>query len=150
LYCIPPIWIYTAAYAYYGDKLGAAFADPKATATLADAPKEPITSALDPNAFVDFKLKSVQKLTPNTSRFTFELGQGQNLGLDVASCVVTKFASEDGKPVIRPYTPTSAADRTGSFDFVIKHYEGTFCVHTVYLISYWRNTGNHLSGLAFL
>ncbi|KAF9177977.1 NADH-cytochrome b5 reductase [Haplosporangium sp. Z 11] len=115
-----------AAYAYYGDKLGdgAAKAAPAAAAAAAVAPKEPIASALDPNAFVDFKLKDVQKLTHNTSRFTFELEEGQNLGLHVASCVVTKFVNGDGKPVIRPYTPTSDTDRTGSFDFVIKRYEG--------------------------
>ncbi|KAG0049568.1 NADH-cytochrome b5 reductase [Gryganskiella cystojenkinii] len=115
-----------AAYAYYGDKLGsAAAAAPKeAVAVPAAAPKAPVTSALDPNAFVDFKLKSVQKLTPNTSRFTFELEEGQNLGMSVTSCVITKFVKEDGKPVIRPYTPTSVVDQTGSFDFVIKRYEG--------------------------
>lgn len=42
------------------------------------------------------------------------------------SCVVTKFIKEDGKPVIRPYTPTSDHDRVGEFDFVIKRYEGEF------------------------
>ncbi|KAG0365428.1 NADH-cytochrome b5 reductase [Gamsiella multidivaricata] len=114
-----------AAYAYYGDKLGgaAAAAAPKAEAVVA-AQKEPVSSALDPNAFVDFKLKDVKKVTHNTSRFTFELEEDQNLGLDVTSCVVTKFIKEDGKPVIRPYTPTSDKNHTGSFDFVIKHYEG--------------------------
>ncbi|KAH7046851.1 hypothetical protein BKA57DRAFT_464459 [Linnemannia elongata] len=112
-----------AAYAYYGDKLGGSSAAPEAKAAAA-IPKEPIASALDPNAFVDFKLKSVHPLTPNTSRFTFELKEGQTLGMEVTSCVVTKFVKEDGKPVIRPYTPTSDVDQTGSFDFVIKHYEG--------------------------
>ncbi|KAF9362545.1 NADH-cytochrome b5 reductase [Mortierella sp. NVP85] len=111
-----------AAYAYYGDKLGSATA-PKAQAAVA-ARKEPVSSALNPKEFVDFKLKSVHKLTHNTSRFTFELQEDQNLGLDVTSCVVTKFVGEDGKPVIRPYTPTSDADLAGSFDFVIKRYEG--------------------------
>ncbi|KAI7821360.1 hypothetical protein BC939DRAFT_455804 [Gamsiella multidivaricata] len=115
----------STAYAYYGDKLGgaAAAAAPKAEAVVA-AQKEPVSSALDPNAFVDFKLKDVKKVTHNTSRFTFELEEDQNLGLDVTSCVVTKFIKEDGKPVIRPYTPTSDKNHTGSFDFVIKHYEG--------------------------
>ncbi|KAF9131896.1 NADH-cytochrome b5 reductase [Mortierella sp. 14UC] len=113
-----------AAYAYYGDKLGGSSAAAPEAKVVVAAPKEPIASALDPNAFVDFKLKSVQKLTPNTSRFTFELKEGQNLGMEVTSCVVTKFIKEDGKPVIRPYTPTSDVDQTGSFDFVIKRYEG--------------------------
>lgn len=92
---------------------------------VAAAPKEPIASALDPNAFVDFKLKSIHPETHNTSRFTFELEEGQTLGMNVTSCVVTKFVKEDGKPVIRPYTPVSDSDQTGSFDFVIKRYEGT-------------------------
>lgn len=104
--------------------MGGSAAAPGVKAAAA-APKEPIASALDPNAFVDFKLKSVQHVTPNTSKFTFELKEGQTLGMDVTSCVVTKFVKEDGKPVIRPYTPTSDADHTGSFDFVIKRYEGT-------------------------
>ncbi|KAG9066230.1 NADH-cytochrome b5 reductase [Linnemannia hyalina] len=112
-----------AAYAYFGDKMGGSAAAPEVKAA-AVVPKEPIASALDPNAFVDFKLKSVHQLTPNTSKFTFELKDGQALGMDVTSCVVTKFVKEDGKPVIRPYTPVSDADQTGSFDFVIKRYEG--------------------------
>ncbi|KAI1303943.1 NADH-cytochrome b5 reductase [Mortierella claussenii] len=114
------------AYAYFGDKLGGTnTATPKAAEAAAAAPKdEPVSSALNPNAFVDFKLKNVQKLTHNTSLFSFELEEGQKLGLDITSCVLAKFAKEDGKPVIRPYTPTSDADQTGSFEFTIKHYEG--------------------------
>lgn len=104
--------------------MGGSAAAPEVKAA-AVVPKEPIASALDPNAFVDFKLKSVHPVTPNTSKFTFELKDGQTLGMDVTSCVVTKFVKEDGKPVIRPYTPTSDADQTGSFEFVIKRYEGT-------------------------
>ncbi|KAI8360557.1 hypothetical protein B0O80DRAFT_206679 [Mortierella sp. GBAus27b] len=114
----------TSAYVYFGDKLGGASTATKAAPAVAARKEPPTSSALNPKEFVDFKLKNVQKLTHNTSRFTFELQQGQNLGLDVASCVVTKFVGEDGKPVIRPYTPTSDADLTGSFDFVIKRYEG--------------------------
>lgn len=113
-----------AAYAYYGDKLGGSIAAASKAAPAVAVRKEPTSSALNPKDFVDFKLKNVDKLTHNTSRFTFELEEGQNLGLDIASCVVTKFTGEDGKPVIRPYTPTSDADHTGSFDFVIKRYEG--------------------------
>ncbi|KAF8988329.1 NADH-cytochrome b5 reductase [Podila verticillata] len=111
-----------AAYVYYGDKLGGASA-PKAAEPVVAAKAEPIAHALDPNAFVDFKLKRVEKLTPNTSRFVFELAENQALGLNVTSCVVTKFIKEDGKPVIRPYTPTSDHDHVGEFDFVIKRYE---------------------------
>ncbi|KAF9928159.1 NADH-cytochrome b5 reductase [Linnemannia zychae] len=123
-----------AAYYYFGSdnsnsKAAAAAAAAEPKSKVAAAPKEPIASALDPNAFVDFKLKKIEPLTHNTSRFTFELKDGQTLGMNVTSCVVTKFVKEDGKPVIRPYTPTSDADHTGSFDFVIKKYEGPISKH---------------------
>ncbi|KAG0049857.1 NADH-cytochrome b5 reductase [Gryganskiella cystojenkinii] len=82
-----------------------------------------IAVALDPNAFVDFKLKSIETLTPNTSKFVFELLEEQVLGMTVASCFMTKFVNEEGKNVIRPYTPTSESDVKGSFEFVVKKYE---------------------------
>ncbi|KAF9419553.1 NADH-cytochrome b5 reductase [Podila epigama] len=113
-----------AAYAYYGDKLGGLTGAAAPVAAEHKAAPTPVSSALDPNAFVDFKLKRVEPLSANTSKFVFELGKDQILGMDVTSCVVTKFVKEDGKPVIRPYTPTSDADQTGEFDFVIKRYEG--------------------------
>lgn len=72
----------TAAYVYYGDKLGGSSA-PKAAEPVVAAKAEPIAHALDPNAFVDFKLKRVEKLTPNTSRFVFELAENQALGMNV-------------------------------------------------------------------
>lgn len=73
----------TAAYVYYGDKLGGASAVPKAAEPVVAAKAEPVAHALDPNAFVDFKLKRVEKLTPNTSRFVFELAENQALGMNV-------------------------------------------------------------------
>ncbi|KAG0322038.1 NADH-cytochrome b5 reductase [Dissophora globulifera] len=87
-------------------------------------------TALNPEAFVDFKLKSIHALTPNTSKFVFELPEHQTLGMTVASCVVTKFINDEGKPVIRPYTPTSNDDVKGSFDFIIKRYDaGVMSAH---------------------
>ncbi|KAF9568111.1 NADH-cytochrome b5 reductase [Mortierella alpina] len=86
--------------------------------------------ALDPNAFVDFTLKSIHVLTPNTSRFVFALPEDQALGMTVASCVMTKFTNAEGKAVIRPYTPTSDADLKGSFDFIVKRYDaGVMSAH---------------------
>jgi cytochrome-b5 reductase len=29
-----------------------------------------------------------------------------------------------GKPVVRPYTPTSASDRPGELEFIVKRYDG--------------------------
>ncbi|KAG0250573.1 NADH-cytochrome b5 reductase [Mortierella polycephala] len=90
----------------------------------------PTTTALVPTAFVDFKLQSVHALTPNTSKFVFELPEHQTLGMTVASCVVTKFTNAEGKNIIRPYTPTSDADQKGSFEFIVKRYDaGVMSAH---------------------
>lgn len=79
----------------------------------------------DPEAWVDFKLSKVEALSPNTKRFTFELPQkDQVLGLETASCVLTKFTrSDNGKNVIRPYTPTSDTKEQGTFQLVVKVYD---------------------------
>ncbi|KAJ3236988.1 hypothetical protein HDU81_010132, partial [Chytriomyces hyalinus] len=89
------------------------------------------TPALDnPKEFKPFVLSKVEKLTPTTSRFVFELPEGTTeLGLPTASCLLTRFdngVKADGKPdvVIRPYTPIEdpAKGYTGTFDLVIKKY----------------------------
>jgi cytochrome-b5 reductase len=58
----------------------------------------------------------------------FELPDNQASLLPVASCVVFKGPEElkdaKGKPVIRPYTPTSHSDLPGEFEFIVKRYEG--------------------------
>lgn len=56
------------------------------------------------------------------------------LGLTYTSCLLTKFITEKGEPVIRPYTPVSDFEEPGSFKLVIKKYPaGKF--------------GNHIFGL---
>ncbi|KAI0041397.1 ferredoxin reductase-like C-terminal NADP-linked domain-containing protein, partial [Auriscalpium vulgare] len=86
-------------------------------------------SPLDPNAFVDFKLKKVEPYNHNTAKFVFELPEDEASLLPVASCVVVK-ASDDaaltdkkGKPVVRPYTPISPPDAPGELVLLIKKYE---------------------------
>jgi cytochrome-b5 reductase len=94
-------------------------------------------SALDPNNWKSFKVKSVDDLTHNVKRFRFALpDSSQTVGLPVASCMVTRAPigeeKEDGtkKFVIRPYTPTSLTDARGYFDLVIKVYpEGKLSKH---------------------
>ncbi|KAL8276245.1 hypothetical protein RQP46_011362 [Phenoliferia psychrophenolica] len=87
-------------------------------------------TALVPDAFVNFKLASIEKYNHNTSTFTFELPEGTTSGMTVASAVVVKAATEglalnkNGKPAIKPYTPVSAPDVQGKLTFLIKHYPG--------------------------
>lgn len=81
-------------------------------------------AAFDPQNFKKYKLLKVEQLTPNTSLFRFALPRpDMTADLPVASCIVTKAPiGEDGKAVIRPYTPTSSPDAKGHFDLVVKVY----------------------------
>lgn len=86
------------------------------------------TAAMNPSSFVDFTLKEIQVLTPNTSRFVFELPADQVLGMTTTSCLMIKYTNAEGKAVIRPYTPTSDATQKGQFDLIVKRYDGKLAV----------------------
>lgn len=95
----------------------------------ADAAKPaPPAGALSPTEFKAFKLIEKEKLTGNTYRYRFEMPGGQQSGIFVASCLVTKAMlkekPEDEKPkaIIRPYTPTSPPSAQGYMDLVVKTY----------------------------
>ncbi|KAI0348190.1 ferredoxin reductase-like C-terminal NADP-linked domain-containing protein [Trametopsis cervina] len=89
-------------------------------------------SPLDPDNFVDFKLKKVEPYNHNTAKYIFELADNEASLLPIASCVVVKSASDAAsplltdkqKPVVRPYTPVSPSDAEGELSFLIKRYEG--------------------------
>ncbi len=90
--------------------------------------------ALQADKFVAFTLDSITPINHNTSSFRFKLPEGATeIGLPIASCLVTKFTSglkEDGKPdvVIRPYTPVVNLDGKGDqgyFDLIVKIYPST-------------------------
>ncbi|KAF9315792.1 NADH-cytochrome b5 reductase [Podila horticola] len=83
-----------------------------------------MTAAMNSTAFVDFTLKEIQVLTPNTSRFVFDLPADQVLGMTSTSCLMIKYTNAEGKAVIRPYTPTSDANQKGHFDLIVKRYDG--------------------------
>ncbi|GAA6014348.1 hypothetical protein JCM11491_005051 [Sporobolomyces phaffii] len=90
-------------------------------------PKQP---ALNPDEFRAFKLAEVIPYNHNSSRFVFDLPAGTDSGLNVASALVVKAAKEgdavgkNGKPVVRPYTPTTAPNTEGKLELLIKHYPG--------------------------
>ncbi|KAL4067277.1 hypothetical protein V8B97DRAFT_1976861 [Scleroderma yunnanense] len=96
------------------------------TSTTQEKPKKILTSALDPQNFVNLKLKRVEPYNYNTATFVFELPEGQASLLPIASCVVLKsdnFKDANGKPIARPYTPISPSDAEGELTFLIKKYE---------------------------
>ncbi|KAJ1675405.1 hypothetical protein EV182_001334 [Spiromyces aspiralis] len=109
---------------------GRSLADDEVKAAKASATGN-IRKALDPSKFIDFKLKEVKPLTHDTSLFRFELEPDQRLGLDVASCVLTRTPQENGKPVIRPYTPTSHESTVSFFDLVIKRGKASSHIHSL-------------------
>jgi len=86
-------------------------------------------SPLDPDAFLDFKLKKVERYNHNTSKFTFELPNNDASLLPVASCLVVKASDPEalkddkGRPIIRPYTPISPPDKKGELTLLVKKYE---------------------------
>ncbi|KAF7793598.1 hypothetical protein EIP86_004712, partial [Pleurotus ostreatoroseus] len=92
--------------------------------------KQQEKSPLDPDNFVDFKLKKIEPYNHNTAKYVFELPNNEASLLPIASCVVVKasegaapLVGKNGKPIIRPYTPVSPSDQEGEFTFLIKRYE---------------------------
>ncbi|CAA7265856.1 unnamed protein product [Cyclocybe aegerita] len=86
-------------------------------------------SPLDPEKFIDFKLKKIVPYNHNSSSFVFELPNNEASLIPVASCLVVKSSDLEGlvdakgKPIIRPYTPISPPDAPGELTLLVKRYE---------------------------
>ncbi|WFD43170.1 cytochrome-b5 reductase [Malassezia psittaci] len=83
--------------------------------------------ALNKDEFRSFKLKEIQPYNHDSAVYVFELPDNKKSGLSVCSCLVVRGAGEDpkdenGKPVIRPYTPINPPDTQGELELLIKHY----------------------------
>ncbi|KAK0530677.1 NADH-cytochrome b5 reductase [Tilletia horrida] len=92
------------------------------------ASKQVKEAALTKDGFVDFVLKEVKPYNHDSSTFVFELPEGKSSGLTTCSAVVVKAAGEGlkddkGKPIIRPYTPTTSPETEGHMDFLVKKYD---------------------------
>ncbi|GJV88173.1 NADH-cytochrome b5 reductase-like protein [Tanacetum coccineum] len=91
--------------------------------------------ALVSDKWIEFKLQEKAKVSHNTHLYRFSFDPNLRLGLDVASCLVTRAPlGEDAegkkKYVVRPYTPISDPDSKGYFDLMIKIYpEGKMSQH---------------------
>ncbi|KAI9510776.1 hypothetical protein F5148DRAFT_508753 [Russula earlei] len=88
-------------------------------------------SALDPERFLDLKLKAIEPYNYNTARFVFELPNGGAALSPVTSLVVVRPSEgAEGAPVdkkgnlaVRPYTPISSPDQEGELVLLIKKYD---------------------------
>ncbi|KAK7264951.1 hypothetical protein RJT34_32565 [Clitoria ternatea] len=91
--------------------------------------------ALNPDKWVEFRLQDTARVSHNTQLFRFSFDPTKKLGLDIASCILTRAPlgqDDEGKPkfVIRPYTPISDPESKGYFDLLIKVYpEGKMSQH---------------------
>ena len=79
---------------------------------------------LDKENFKYLKLIEKETLTHNTKRFRFALPGGCRLGLPVGQHISFKFIDENGRDVLRSYTPVTGDEQSGYVDFVIKVYPG--------------------------
>lgn len=96
-----------------------------------EAAKSVTQSALSPNEWRNFKLQKVVPYNHNTSTFVFELPQGTDSGLQVASALIAKSTAREGpaaclddkgRPVIRPYTPVTPPGQKNTLHLLIKNY----------------------------
>ena len=90
--------------------------------------------ALHPTEFRKFKVQEVVNVSYNTRMIRFQIPPGQTLGLSMGRHVSVR-GDIGGKPVLRPYTPTSRPDTKGHFDLVVKVVPYTlFCLRLSSLI----------------
>lgn len=94
--------------------------------TACEAKEPPLT----PKDFRTFPVRKVESLTHNTKRITLRLPHPKDdMGMTPASMVLVR-ALIDGKPVVRPYTPTNLNEDLGRIELVIKSYpQGTMSKH---------------------
>lgn len=91
--------------------------------------------ALKSDKWLEFKLHETANVSHNTKLYRFSFDSDAELGLDIASCILTRAPTgqnDEGKTkyVVRPYTPISDPDAKGYFDLMIKLYpEGKMSQH---------------------
>jgi cytochrome-b5 reductase len=107
---------------------------PFTTAPSKPKPKQE-NSALDPERFLDLKLKSIEPYNHNTSRFTFELPNDGAALSPITSLVIVRASEgssqhtatapvdKKGNLAMRAYTPISSPDQEGELVLLIKKYE---------------------------
>jgi cytochrome-b5 reductase len=71
---------------------------------------------------VPYELTAIHRDTHDTKTFSFALSENATLDLLPGDHLYV-HATIDGKPVKRPYTPSSMPGATGSFDLTVKRYE---------------------------
>lgn len=92
----------------------------------------PVSSVVQPGSCVfgeEWKsapLLSKESLSHDTRLLRFGLPDNKALGLSTCACILAKGGTnpDGGEALIRPYTPVSTNDLKGSFELIVKVYEG--------------------------
>jgi len=85
--------------------------------------RKALKGPLSPEEFRKFKLVEKRVINHNTKWFRFALPNPTDmLNLPIGQHISMRFETEDGKEVVRSYTPVSTADTQGHVDFIIKIY----------------------------
>mmetsp|Transcript_51020 Transcript_51020/g.153369 ORF Transcript_51020/g.153369 Transcript_51020/m.153369 type:complete len:305 (-) Transcript_51020:118-1032(-) len=81
--------------------------------------------ALDPDNFLAFRLIEKEAISHDTRRFTFALQSPETkLGLPIGQHISFRFSDpQNGKMVLRTYTPVTGDETFGKVSFVIKVYK---------------------------
>lgn len=81
-----------------------------------------IPTAIVKDEWRSFKLIEKQVLSHDVKLFRFELPKDKVLGLPIGQHISLKYIDEEGKEIIRSYTPTNADETNGHLDFCVKIY----------------------------
>ncbi|WFD35810.1 cytochrome-b5 reductase [Malassezia cuniculi] len=81
-------------------------------------------TALNKDEWRSFKIKEIRPYNHDSSIYVFETPAGTASGIVNTSALLMTgdVKDENGKPVVRPYTPIEPTDTKGHIDLLIKHY----------------------------
>ncbi|KEG12168.1 putative NADH-cytochrome b5 reductase [Trypanosoma grayi] len=83
-------------------------------------------SPFSQSEFRPFTLINFYDESYNARVFRFALPEADMpLSLEVASCITARYVNEEGKDVVRPYTPINRSDQRGYFDLIVKRYDNS-------------------------
>lgn len=89
-------------------------------------PLEYASSCWLPTTWTSLPLISKTEYNYDSTLYTFGLPEGVSLNLPACGCILllAPSAEKDGSDAIRPYTPISPNEVTGSFQLIVKRYVG--------------------------
>lgn len=97
-----------------------------------------IAALKNSNEWVDFEVIDNVKMTHNTHLITFRLPEdSSHLGLNMASCLLTRMKSQSGEYYSKPYTPITSEEEISNsrkFSLLVKEYsKGAMSQHICHL-----------------